>query len=344
MAHNTLITIKCTKIIDRYANLSTELEETKFKCTHISILPVLFFYTFQQEKERKKKNSINPPPRTSLTNPISRTIRPRRSSSPWSSSLLTTHGHVFRRILKIASTYVVSLSRDTDAAIRLPINPRDEGGRGEDWRGRDGRMEEGRVEVDRDPGKREEEEEGGEKGWRAEGLLAEGDEKSERKRERNWGTVLSMHSGETRTLHFPPPLLLLPPLKLPHTHSRLCSTNRTVFGTAHPSPPLPPSRIPTCIPIHTRTSTPRTCVYSLGDWGPGAGGTIIQHPTLDPLIIHTYMHNTYTYTWAKLTFAYQRDRSPPPTVSATFSFFLFAPPETSVRPPLLPLLPPQARA
>lgn len=34
MAHNTLITIKCTKIIDRYANVSVELEETKFTYIH----------------------------------------------------------------------------------------------------------------------------------------------------------------------------------------------------------------------------------------------------------------------------------------------------------------------
>lgn len=40
-------------------------------------------------------------------------------------------------------------------------------------------MEEGRAWVDRDPGKREEEE-----GRKGEGLVAEGDEKSERKRGR----------------------------------------------------------------------------------------------------------------------------------------------------------------
>lgn len=145
---------------------------------------------------------------------------------------------------------------------------------------------------------------------------------------RNWGTVLSMHSGETRTLHFPPPLLLLPPLKLPHTSHSLAALfhepNR--FRSYIPLPSPSPSR-PTCIRIHTRIHTLYVCIHVWVTRAGGAGGTIIQHPTLDPLIIHTYIHtyNTYTYTWAKLTFAYQRDRSPPSTVSATFFCFCLLP-------------------
>lgn len=85
-----------------------------------------------------------------------------------------------RRILEIASAYVASLSRDTDAAIRLPINPRrgDEARTEGEGQAREGWTDGGRA---REWIATQEKEEEGRKG---EGLVAEGDEKSERKRGR----------------------------------------------------------------------------------------------------------------------------------------------------------------
>lgn len=61
MARNTLITIECTKIIDRYthANLSSELKETKFKYTylffrHFKYFSILLSTKKERERERKK--------------------------------------------------------------------------------------------------------------------------------------------------------------------------------------------------------------------------------------------------------------------------------------------------
>lgn len=287
----------------------------------------------------------------------SKTIRTRKSSSPWSySPLLTPHmdTRVFRRIfgnrVRIRGKSIEGCGCSDKAAYKSATRrdevrtQREEGGGNKRWR--DGRMEEGRVGGSRLGKKREERGRGGGlKGcWRRAMRKARERERGRGREEgRNWGTVLSMHSGETRTLHFPPPLLLLPPLKLPHTSHSLAALfhepNR--FRSYIPLPSPSPSR-PTCIRIHTRIHTLYVCIHVWVTRAGGAGGTIIQHPTLDPLIIHTCIHtyNTYTYTWAKLTFAYQRDRSPPTsTVSATFFFFVCSPgnecPTTS--PPLLPL-------
>lgn len=95
MAHNTLIiTIKCIKIIDADiidANLSLKLDETKFKYTYI-IYPSSIKYFSIRERERIWYHQRH------LAHPSwilsSKTIRTRKSSSPWSySPLLTTHGH-----------------------------------------------------------------------------------------------------------------------------------------------------------------------------------------------------------------------------------------------------------
>lgn len=180
------------------------------------------------------------------------------------------------------------------------------------------------------------------------GLKAEGDEKSEEERGRgreegrNWGTVLSMHSGETRTLHFPPPLLLLPPLKLPHTSHSLAALfhepNR--FRSYIPLPlPLPfsphlhpyPHSYPHTVRVYTR----------LGDEGRRCRRH--NNPASDPgpsyyTYIHTYIQHVHVHLGEAYVCISERQK---PTVDgfSDFFFFLFAPPETSVRPPLPPPLP-----
>lgn len=132
MAHNTLIiTIKCTKIIDADiidANLSLKLDETKFKYTYI-IYPSSIKYFSIREREREYGNTNLSPetPRTSLMNPIIQDHQNQKKlvsliilASPYHTWTLA----YFEGFLEIASAYVVSLSRDADAAIRLPINPR----------------------------------------------------------------------------------------------------------------------------------------------------------------------------------------------------------------------------
>lgn len=132
MAHNTLIiTIKCTKIIDADiidANLSLKLDETKFKYTYI-IYPSSIKYFSIRERERIWYHQ-------SITRDTShiphesyhpRPSEPEKARLPDHTRLSLLHTWTlayFEGFLEIASAYVVSLSRDADAAIRLPINPR----------------------------------------------------------------------------------------------------------------------------------------------------------------------------------------------------------------------------
>lgn len=132
MAHNTLIiTIKCTKIIDADiidANLSLKLDETKFKYTYI-IYPSSIKYFSIRERERIWYHQ-------SITRDTShiphesyhpRPSEPEKARLPDHTRLSLPHmdTRVFRRIFgNRVRIHVVSLSRDADAAIRLPINPR----------------------------------------------------------------------------------------------------------------------------------------------------------------------------------------------------------------------------
>lgn len=285
----------------------------------------------------------------------SKTIRTRKSSSPWSySPLLTPHmdTRVFRRIfgnrVRIRGKSIEGCGCSDKAAYKSATRrdevrtQREEGGGEQALEGwTDGGRARGWIAT-------REKERGKRKGRRAEGLLAEGDEKSEEEGGKKGETGAQCYRCIRVKLVLSTFLLLfcffLPwNYPTPRTHSRLCSTNRTVFGATYPSPSPSPSR-PTCIRIHTRIHTLYVCIHVWVTRAGGAGGTIIQHPTLDPLIIHTCIHtyNTYTYTWAKLTFAYQRDRSPPSTVSATFFFFCLLPRKRvsdHLSPPLLPLPP-----
>lgn len=95
----------------------------------------------------------------------------------------------------------------------------------------------------------------GVEGWRAEGLLAEGDERQKSEGEGETGAQCYRCIRVKLVLSTsppPPPLLLLPPfiILLLSTHSR------TVFGTTSFSPPSSA----TCTSVHTRIYT-RMCVY-----------------------------------------------------------------------------------